>query len=138
MHAHLRALPVAHAERALVADAVLGVGEFDCQVMGAEAVGPGSPVQPGPQGGIEGAQGRVVGLTAIGEDITERRIAEDEIRKLSQAIEQSPVSVMITDLAGSIEYVTPQFCRLTPYLGVGPFSVQPSFLTSRENLWTDL
>jgi len=61
------------------------------------------------------AEGKVIGLTAIGEDITERRRAENEVRKLSQAVEQSPAIVQITDRAGHIEYVNPKFTEVTGY-----------------------
>jgi PAS domain S-box-containing protein len=37
------------------------------------------------------------------------------LQKLSRAIEQSPVSVVITDVEGNIEYVNPHFCQLTGY-----------------------
>ncbi len=61
------------------------------------------------------AQGRPIGLTAIGEDITERRRAEDQVRKLSRAVEQSPAIVLITDRAGRIEYANPKFTEVTGY-----------------------
>jgi len=41
--------------------------------------------------------------------------AEDELRKLSTAIEQSVSSIIMTDTAGIIEYVNPQFYRTTGY-----------------------
>ncbi len=44
-----------------------------------------------------------------------RKRAETELRKLSQAVEQSPASIIITDLTGAIEYVNPVFTRLTGY-----------------------
>lgn len=38
------------------------------------------------------------------------------IRKLSQAVEQSPCSIVITDPKGAVEYVNPKFTALTGYL----------------------
>jgi len=45
----------------------------------------------------------------------EQRKAEQESRKLLQAIEQSPISMFITDRAGVIEYVNPRFIQTTGY-----------------------
>ena len=44
-----------------------------------------------------------------------RRQAEARVRILSQAVEQSPVSVVITDPTGKIEYVNPCFENATGY-----------------------
>jgi diguanylate cyclase (GGDEF)-like protein/PAS domain S-box-containing protein len=49
-------------------------------------------------------------------DITERRQAHEMLRKLSTAIEQSPTSIVITDLEANIEYVNPQFTVASGYL----------------------
>ncbi len=56
--------------------------------------------------------GQVLG---VARDISERRLTYIQLRKLSRAIEQSPVSVVITDLDGAIEYANPHFTRVTGY-----------------------
>ncbi len=48
-------------------------------------------------------------------DITDRKKAEDELRKLSQAVKQSPASVIITNINGDIQYVNPKFYKVTGY-----------------------
>src|SRR3989338_4177461 len=48
-------------------------------------------------------------------DITERLRAEHNLRTLSMAVEQSPAATMITDLEGRIEYVNPEFVKMTGY-----------------------
>lgn len=48
-------------------------------------------------------------------DITEKKQMEDLMQKLSTAISQNPASIIITDLDGKIEYVNPQFTKLTGY-----------------------
>ena len=41
-------------------------------------------------------------------DITERKQAEQQLRKLSRAVEQSASTIVITDTTGEIEYVNPK------------------------------
>lgn len=48
-------------------------------------------------------------------DVNERKIAEEKVLKLSTSIEQSPISIVITDLRGNIEYVNPYYAELTGY-----------------------
>ena len=48
-------------------------------------------------------------------DITEKKQMENLMLKLSTAISQNPASILITDVAGKIEYVNPQFTKLTGY-----------------------
>lgn len=59
--------------------------------------------------------GHTVKLRGSFQDITERKIIEDQLRKLSLAVEQSPECIVITDLNGAIEYVNEAFVRTTGY-----------------------
>jgi diguanylate cyclase (GGDEF)-like protein/PAS domain S-box-containing protein len=61
------------------------------------------------------AAGRPLRAAGVVTDITERKDAENQLRKLSQAVEQSPESIIITNLAGQIEYVNEAFCRSSGY-----------------------
>lgn len=75
-------------------------------------------------------------------DITEKKNQDSQIRKLSQAVEQSPVIVVITGIDGSIQYVNQAFTIATGYsyeeaIGQNPRILQ-SGLTSQnvyQNLW---
>lgn len=44
-----------------------------------------------------------------------RAVVEDNMHKLSMAVEQSPAAVLITDARGCIEYANPTFCRMTGF-----------------------
>jgi len=59
--------------------------------------------------------GRAGEYCIVVRDITERRKAEVEMAQLSRAVEQTSSIVVITDLDGNIEYVNPQFTRVTGY-----------------------
>ena len=64
---------------------------------------------------VRDSQGQVLYYVGCLEDITERKQAEEFIRKFSQAIEQSPVSIVITDAEGKIEFVNAKFTQITGY-----------------------
>lgn len=63
-------------------------------------------------------------------DVTERKRAEDELYKLSRAVEQSPVSIVITDIQGTIEFVNPAFTRITGYSAEEAIGKNPRILKS--------
>jgi PAS domain S-box-containing protein len=66
-------------------------------------------------------------------DITERKKAEAELRRLSTAITQSPEAIVITDPKGSIEYVNPAFETITGYTREEAIGKNPRILKSGEH-----
>ena len=65
--------------------------------------------------GIGVLQEMASAVLAFRQAIQERYQAEHELRKLSLAVEQSPNSIVITDLEGRIEYVNRAFSSTTGY-----------------------
>ncbi len=65
-------------------------------------------------------------------EIIERKQIEEKLRKLSQAVEQSPCSTMITDVEGNIEYINPKFTELTGYTSEETLGQNPRILQSGE------
>lgn len=72
------------------------------------------------------------GLRGTAINITEQKSADEKIRKLSGAIEQSPVSVIITDLEGKIEYVNEAVIKLTGYSPEELIGKNPRIFSSGE------
>jgi diguanylate cyclase (GGDEF)-like protein/PAS domain S-box-containing protein len=63
-------------------------------------------------------------------DNTERKDAQQLLKKLSIAVEQSPASVVITDVAANIEYVNPRFNAVTGYSADEALGQNPRILQS--------
>ncbi|MBK7660517.1 MAG: PAS domain S-box protein [Betaproteobacteria bacterium] len=59
--------------------------------------------------------GRITHYVAVKEDVTERKNVEEQLRKLVLAVEQSPESIVISDLDARIEYVNEAFVRHSGY-----------------------
>jgi len=78
------------------------------------------------------AGGHLLGYAGQVIDITARKQAEDRLRPMSQAVEQSPASVVITDLNGNIEYVNSKFTALTGYSLEEAIGKNPRILKSGE------
>ncbi len=74
----------------------------------------------------------VIGRLIIFRDITEHRKNELRLLQLTQAVEQSPASVVVTDLKGNIEYVNPQFTILTGYTQAEAIGKNPNILQSGQ------
>ena len=65
-------------------------------------------------------------------DITEGKLAQEQANKLSRAIENSPVSVVITAMDGTIEYVNPTFSKVTGYTAEEAIGNNPRVLKSGD------
>jgi two-component system, sensor histidine kinase and response regulator len=74
--------------------------------------------------------GRYLGRRGVFRDITERKHIESELTKRSLAVEQSPESIVITDLAGRIEYVNDAFTANTGYTRDEALGQNPRILKS--------
>lgn len=81
-------------------------------------------------------------IVDLEEEVGSHKLTAENLNKLSQAIEQSPVSVMITDLDGNIEYVNPQLCKITGYTEQELIGKNPRILKSGhtpeiqfKNMW---
>jgi two-component system cell cycle sensor histidine kinase/response regulator CckA len=59
--------------------------------------------------------GEIEVIRSVGHDITRQRMAEEQFFKLSRAVEQSPVAMVITDADGNVQYVNAKFIEATGY-----------------------
>ncbi|HEX4083511.1 MAG TPA: PAS domain S-box protein [Chthoniobacteraceae bacterium] len=85
------------------------------------------------------------GVRIFFSDITERKTNEARLRQLSRAVEQCPVSIVITDPCGNIEYVNPRFSALTGYSAADVIGQNPRILKAGgvpaetyKDLWTTI
>lgn len=62
------------------------------------------------------SDGAVIGVEGIAHDVTKYKQKEQELEKLSLAVECSPNAVIITDGKGVIEYINPKITEVTGYL----------------------
>ena len=91
---------------------------------------------------VFGDDGRLDSVIGVGRDVHDQKVAEEAIRKLSRAVDASPISVVITDRNGAIEYVNPKFCEITGYTRDEAMGRNPRILNSGtqpkevfQNLW---
>jgi PAS domain S-box-containing protein len=89
--------------------------------------------------------GTVSGAVVTFSDITGRKQAEEALRKLNRAVEQSPVTIVITDIEGIIEFVNPKFTELTGYTAEESIGQNSRILQSGqtapevyESLWSTI
>ncbi|MBU5637515.1 PAS domain S-box protein [Geomonas sp. Red69] len=74
--------------------------------------------------------GELVGAVVVYKDVTERRQADEQLLKLSQAVMQSPVAIIITDATGKIEFVNPRFTEVAGYTSDEVIGQNPRILQS--------
>ncbi len=76
--------------------------------------------------------GRITRMLGVTRDISQRKKVQAELIRLSQAIEQSPASVIITDLDSRIEYVNHAFELTSGYTRAEVLGHNPKMLQSRR------
>lgn len=78
------------------------------------------------------SQGEIIAAVETFEDETAQVRLEDNLRKLLRAVEQSPATIVITDVQGAIEYVNPKFVETTGYSVEEALGNNPRILKSGE------
>ncbi|MCK5207304.1 MAG: PAS domain S-box protein, partial [Cyclobacteriaceae bacterium] len=84
-------------------------------------------------------------LLTIVRDITKQKQIEDQLNKLTTAVEQSANTVVITDLEGNIEYVNKKFTEITGYtyeeaIGQNPRILKTDYHKNKiyQKLWNTI
>lgn len=94
---------------------------------------------------ITGSETKIMGYIGTLTNITRMKMFEGNFRKLYYSVEQSPVSIVITDKKGDIEYINPAVIRITGYnkeelIGNNPRVIQSGYQTKSfyEELWNTI
>jgi PAS domain S-box-containing protein len=66
-------------------------------------------------------------------DVTLRKVTDESLQKISVAVEQSPVSIVLTNASGKIQYVNPKFTEVTGYSPEDVLGQNPRILKSGEH-----
>ena len=72
-------------------------------------------------------------LHSIIQNITQSKLAEKQVKLLGRAIDQNPVTIIITNTNGDIEYVNPKFTEVTGYVADEVIGKNPRMLQSGEH-----
>ena len=90
-------------------------------------------------------KGNPIRMLGFHANITKIQKLKEELSKLKLAIEHSPISIVITNKDGEIEYVNPHFSKITGYsfqdaIGQNPRVLKSEFTSSSEykGLWDSL
>ncbi len=94
---------------------------------------------------VKDFSGRTLYFEGFVRDITNRKLGEEQIFVLSRAVHQSPVSIIILDLKGNIEYVNSKFaqvkgCSLEEIKKTKPNLLLTPLLSSQEKkvIWNTI
>jgi len=89
--------------------------------------------------------GNAIRMVGFHTNITKSQMLKQELIKLKIAIEHSPISIVITNKYGEIEYVNPHFTKVTGYKAIEAFGKNPRILKSEftssgeyKSLWDTL
>ncbi|GHB23662.1 PAS domain S-box protein [Mongoliitalea lutea] len=84
-------------------------------------------------------------MFVVWDDITDKKKSEEKLRKLSMAVEQNPLSIIITNLEGNIEYANTASYHITGYNNSELIGQNPRILKSgltppdeHEKLWNSI
>ena len=78
------------------------------------------------------SNGVAVKMLGTIQDVTEAKEKSSSLQKLSLVVEQSPSSIVITDIDGNIEYVNAMFTKVTGYSKDEALGQNPRILKSDE------
>ncbi|MFA7292747.1 MAG: PAS domain S-box protein [Rhodocyclaceae bacterium] len=94
---------------------------------------------------LRDADGNAIRVSGSNMDLSEIKAKDDELRKLSLAVEQSPASIVITDVEARIIYANPAFTRVSGYAGAEAAGQNPRILqsgrtpkTTYDDMWATL
>ncbi len=94
---------------------------------------------------INNTDGKPENFVYVTRDISKRKESENKVRQLTSAVEQSPVSIVITNTNGIIEYANPKACTTSGYsfdelVGKNPNTLKSGFTheSEYEILWNTI
>jgi len=75
----------------------------------------------------------IISILIYGADITKKIASENEIKILLDVINKRPLSIVLTDISGNIEYVNPYFSKITGYSKEEAIGQNPRILQSGKH-----
>ncbi|MFC1628657.1 PAS domain S-box protein [Gemmatimonadota bacterium] len=94
---------------------------------------------------ILGDDGEIAGVEGVLRDVSDRKRAEENIKRLSDVVEQAEAPIFLTDPEGVIEYINPAFSAITGFTGDDAIGKTPRILNSGlmpqqyyKNVWSTI